>query len=88
LMVPLSAGETATFYRYRQRTILTDASGAMVNRITLLETHPVLFEPDTIHFSKPATLVLPDGGFVAEAGDPPGSIINFSEVVNGQVVPD
>jgi len=60
----------------------------MVNRITLLETHPVLFEPDTIHFSKPATLVLPDGGFVAAAGDPPGSIINFSEVVNGQVVPD
>ncbi len=68
-------------------TILTDASGAIVSRITLLETHPVLFEPDTIHFSKPATLVLPDGGFVA-AADHPSSIINFSEVVNGQVVPD
>jgi hypothetical protein len=68
-------------------TILTDANGAIVTRITLLDTDPVLFDPDTIHFSKQATLILPDG-FVAEAGGTPSNTINFSEVVNGQVVPD
>jgi hypothetical protein len=69
-------------------TILTDASGAIVNRITLLNTYPVLFDPDAIYFSQSATLVLPGEGFVAEDGAPPSNIITFSAVVGGQVVPD